>query len=125
MSRDGTALDGSETDESLSDLGRETPSTQYQIPMVSPGSVESTASVETVRPTNAPPGTTTKHCMRGTDFNCVGASSSAAAAPRSPMLRRQPSAPSTLQHITIPPNQQAVPPVVSPRLPPVSESRHG
>src|SRR5208282_1345200 len=28
-------------------------------------------------------------------------------------------------HITIPPNQQAVPPVVSPRLPPVSESRHG
>jgi hypothetical protein len=52
MSRDGTDLAGSETDESPSEQGRVTPLTQYQIPMVSPSSVESAASIETVRPTN-------------------------------------------------------------------------
>ena len=52
MSRDGTDLDGSETDESLSEQGRVTPLTQYHIPMVSPSSVESAASIETVRLTN-------------------------------------------------------------------------
>jgi hypothetical protein len=64
MSRDGTALDGSETDEFASDQGGETPATRYQVPMVSPSSVESAASIETVRPTtNTPAGKTNPHCI--------------------------------------------------------------
>ena len=59
MSRDGTDLDGSETDELRSEQGRVTPLTQYHIPMVSPSSVESAASIETVRPTNTTIATST------------------------------------------------------------------
>ena len=55
-----------------------------------------------------------------------GTGTTASGAPRSPLLRRQPSAPSTLQHVpAIPPPQQSVQSsVVSPRLRPVSETRH-
>jgi hypothetical protein len=58
----------------------------------------------------------------------IGTIVSGGGTPRSPMLRRQPSAPSTLQHVpAMPPQQQPIQPssLVSPRLPPVSESRHG
>jgi hypothetical protein len=37
--------------------GRETPVTEYSVPMVSPGSIDSVASTETIRPTNTAPGT--------------------------------------------------------------------
>lgn len=56
MSREGRALEEPTTDETPSEDGRETPLTQYQLPMVSPSSVESIASVETVRPTNTAAG---------------------------------------------------------------------
>ena len=38
--------------------GRETPVTEYNVPMVSPGSIDSVASTETIRPTTTAPGTT-------------------------------------------------------------------
>jgi hypothetical protein len=48
--------DGADVSPSPSDKGIETPATEHTQPipppMVSPGSVESTASIETVRPTN-------------------------------------------------------------------------
>jgi hypothetical protein len=37
--------------------GRETPVTEYNVPMVSPGSIDSVASTETIRPTTTAPGT--------------------------------------------------------------------
>ena len=37
--------------------GRQTPVTEYSVPMVSPGSIDSVASTETIRPTNTAPGT--------------------------------------------------------------------
>lgn len=62
-------------------------------------------------------------------FAASSTSGASSSGPRSPLLRRQPSAPSTLQHVpTIPPtqpSQQQPSALVSPRLPPVSESRYG
>ena len=37
-------------------LGIETPVTEHNVPMVSPGSIDSVASTETIRPTNPVPG---------------------------------------------------------------------
>src|SRR5271154_4759058 len=146
MSRDGTTSIHDETshritDESVSDsednTRPDTPQTQYTVPMVSPSSVESTTSVETVRPTPITTTNTGKSPTIGCEIEVLTGlaggstgttvSGGGGGAPRSPLLRRQPSAPSTLQHVpVIPPQQQPIQPsLVSPRLPPVSESRHG
>ena len=81
MRENGTAVDGYPIGDDISDIhdegddsedevsgseeeqdspeeeqGNQTPATHHQFPMVSPSSVESTASIETVRPVNAAQG---------------------------------------------------------------------
>jgi uncharacterized membrane protein YccF (DUF307 family) len=128
MTGDMTSLNeqerSSEDGSSVSDEASGTPITQYQIPMVSPGSIDSIASTETIRPTNAAPGTSpsSHQPRRKINTDCIVVPPSPAIVPRTPLLRRQPSAPSTLQHI---PQQPLPASISSPRLPPVSEGRHG
>jgi hypothetical protein len=114
-------------EEAVSEEGDETPATEYLVPMESPGSFESSASTETVRPAaNINTGKSFSNNGRdNADMQCLVAQAVAQTMPRSPFLRRQPSAPSTLQQSHSVSAQSSASELVSPRLAPVSESKRG
>ena len=124
MSRDGMPSDGhSHFNENLnaSGNGLVTPSSEY-FPMMSPSSVESGATVETVRPAN-PGGECQSFVVVGTLLiRLAGFAPPGSSGTRSPLLGRPTSTPTTLPHGTSIPVLHSPP---SPRLPPVSEQQHG